>query len=232
MEAERPSNGLALIFDISGFTNFFNKPDLQYYITRYINKIVECVDNVIYGGECFWLDEDEEPFEPLKMLPSMRKFMGDGMLYIWEDSEEKLLKDPSLKMDIINDLYNVQLRFDRINERMYDIIPIADLPEKIKFGIAQGTIYKLVDTSGQIDYIGPCINLASRLVKYCKEVNFICSARLDIPSEQIQKNNYMKVIATSLRSFENEIVIIDKSDYKRIPEDERKRIFKEIKVKS
>jgi hypothetical protein len=42
--ADRPVLGVALIFDIAGFTNFFNKPDLQYYITTYINHVIECVE--------------------------------------------------------------------------------------------------------------------------------------------------------------------------------------------
>ncbi|MDB5285621.1 MAG: hypothetical protein JWR05_570 [Mucilaginibacter sp.] len=223
--ADRPTTGLALIFDISGFTNFFNKPDLQSYITKYINQIIECVEITIYGGVDYWTAEPED-LESLNLKPSLRKFLGDGMLYIWEDSENKISKD--FKLDLLNRLWNLQTFFEKVNEKLYDDIPIGDLPKTIKFGIAQGTIYRLLEADGSQDFIGPCINLASRLVKYCPEINFICSARLDLEKKGLEEQGYFKVIAKELKSFENEIVIIDKDDYTKLAEEDKKRLFKEI----
>lgn len=226
--AERPSIGLALIFDISGFTNFFNKPDLQLYITKYINQIIECVEITIYGGVDSWTNDPEE-LEPLPLLPSMRKFLGDGMLYIWEDDNVKTLTNSYLKIDLINRLWNIQKYFSKINQKLYEEIPIGDLPKTVKFGIAQGTLYRLNEKEGDEDYIGPCINLASRLVKYCPDINFICSARLDLAKKDLEEYNYLRIIARELRSFENEIVIIDRKDYQSLTEEDRERLFKELK---
>jgi class 3 adenylate cyclase len=227
-EADRPTVGLALIFDISAFTNFFNKPDLQLYITKYINHIVECVEITIYGGVDYWTNTPEE-LAPLDIKPSLRKFLGDGMLYIWEDDENKISKDSNLKVELINRLWNLQNWFYRVNERLYDDVPIGDLPNTLKFGIAQGTIYRLSENDGNQDFIGPCINLASRLVKYCPNINFICSARLDLNKETLEEEGFFKIIAKELRSFENEIVFIDKSDYSNLSPEDKERLFKEIK---
>lgn len=228
--ADRPTTGLALVFDISGFTNFFNKPDLQSYITKYINEIIECVETTIYGGFDYWTDTPEE-LPPLPLKPSLRKFLGDGMLYIWEDSDNKISGDPYFKLELLNRLWNLQRYFQTVNEKLYDDIPIGDLPKTIKIGIAQGTVYRLIEEDGSQDFIGPCINLASRLVKYCPEINFICSARLDISKKDLDQEGYCKIIALELKSFENEIVIVDKNDYQKLIEEDRDRLFKEIKLK-
>jgi len=224
--AERPTLGLALVFDISGFTNFFNKPDIHFYMTEYINQVIETVEIIIWGGESYWSKTNQ--YKPLSGKPIMRKFLGDGMLYVWEDTEKGLITKNDFKIALINRLYNLQLNFDKINKRLNETIPIGDLPNSVKFGIAQGTILKLTEENGAVDCIGPCINLASRLVKYCSEINFISSARLNLPASELEKSGYFKIIAKELRSFENEIVIIDKDDYENVNAADKKRLFKEI----
>lgn len=228
-KANNPQLGLALVFDISGFTNFFNKPDLQYYITDYINHIVECIEINIWGGEAYWIPEPSKKISPLPIKPKMRKFLGDGMLYVWENDEKDTISNDDFKIKLLNRLWNLQLYFGNINNRLFEIIPIGDLPLTVKFGIAKGTIYKLTEKDGTHDFIGPCINLASRLVKYCKEINFIASARLDISSNKITENGYFRIIAKELRSFENEIVLIDKKDYNKINKVDQTRLFKLIR---
>lgn len=225
--AGSPTLGVALIFDLSGFSSFFNKPDLHLYITKYINHIIECVEINIYGGEDYW-SKTPEKLSPLSLKPSMRKFLGDGVLYVWENNASDTLNETDFKKYLLNRLWNLQKNFSKINAKLYEEVPTADLPKAIKFGIAQGTLYKLTEEDNSEDYIGPCINLASRLVKYCAEINFICSARVDLKRELVEKNGYFKIIAKELRSFENDIVIIDKNDYSRVPDADKKRLFKEI----
>lgn len=227
-DAERATVGLALVFDISGFTKFFNKPDIHYYMTEYINQIIDCVEINIWGGTDFWTEAVAEEMPALKIKPFMRKFLGDGMLYVWEDTEDKILLKPDFKITLINRLWNLQLHFSKINKKLIENIPVGDLPGTIKFGIAQGTIFKLIENNGAVDCIGPCINLASRLVKYCQEINFIASARLNLPRKELESNGYFKIIAKELRSFENEVVIIDKQDYGDVSSADKERLFGEI----
>lgn len=226
--ADRPSNGLALVFDVSGFTNFFNKPDIQDYITDYVNQIIDCVEICIWGGEAFWLSPDRREVKPLGFKPSLRKFLGDGVLYVWEDDENKNLSKSNFKIALINRLWNLQNSIELINDMILSYMPVADLPTNVKFGLAQGSVYKLTENDDSVDYIGPCINLASRLVKYCAGINFIASTRLRVSKEYISKYNYIRIIAKELRSFEKEIVIIDKNDYERLSDDEKERLFEEL----
>lgn len=228
--AERPSNGLALIFDISGFTNFFNKPDIQDYITDYINQIINCVETCIWGGDIYWIKPGQVETEatPMFIKPSLRKFLGDGMLYVWEDDDKKIASDSAIRINLLNSLWNIHAQIDTINKKIRENMPVADLPADIKFGLAQGSIYKLTENDGTIDYIGPCINLASRLVKYCPDMSIIASTRLRIYKEDIEAFKYKKVIAKVLRSFEKEIVIVDKNDYDNMVKEERERLFEEL----
>jgi hypothetical protein len=70
-----------------------------------------------------------------------------------------------------------------------------------------------------------CINLASRLQKYCAGLNFIASARLNMPSSILQKHNYMKVVATNIKGFPKEIVIVDRSEYAKLDPKVRQDLF-------
>ena len=228
--AERPSTGLALVFDVSGFTNFFNKPDIQDYITVYINQIIDCVETCIWGGEAFWIPEGDKAREmpTMSIKPTLRKFLGDGMLYVWEDDDKKRLAKDSVKVNLLNKLWNIHNNMSSINRMIRDYMPVADLPSTLKFGLAQGSIYKLTENDGSIDYIGPCINLASRLVKYCPDLNIIASSRLNLKSDTLEEHKYIKVIAKSLRSFEREIVIVDKGDYEKLSPDKKESLFEDL----
>lgn len=229
----RASLGLALIFDISGFTLFFNKPDIHYYMTDYINNIIDAVEVNIWGGEDYYNKEAEgdeySKVEGLKVKPSLRKFLGDGMLYVWEDEENNYLVKEDFKVELINRLWNLQKNFSIVNTKINEKIPVGDLPQKLKFGLAQGSVFKLIEADNSVDYIGPCINLASRLVKYCPEIDFIASARINLSTDKLNENGYIKIIAKELRSFENDIVIVDKNDFKSVSPENSKRLFKEIK---
>ena len=210
-KVSKPILGVALIFDIIGFTKFYNKPDIQHYITGYLNHIIECVEINFWGGDSYWFKTPGYDNLPaLAITPSMKKFLGDGMLYIWENNKQNSLSDNKFKFDLLNRIWNIQQHFGKINLRLLQELPNSDLPVGIKFGIAKGTIFKIKDKHGNVDYIGPCINMASRLVKYCEQINFIASSRFDISKELLDKHRYIRVIAKDLRNFENEIVIIDK----------------------
>lgn len=224
------SKGLCLIFDISGFTRFSNIPNVNSYLVDYINHVIECVEVNIYGGEDYWNNGDHKT-TALQHFPSLSKFLGDGMLYIWEEeSNDSFLSTPKFKVELLNRLWNLQKNFVKINEKLCrDInMPVSDLPPLIKFGIAQGDLDTLEDNNGNLDFIGACINLASRLVKYCPKINFIASSTLDLPLETLSHLGYFRIIATSLRNFENQIVIIDTQDYQGLLKKERKRLFKEL----
>lgn len=185
-EASRAREGIAVIFDIAGFSSFFNQPDVHNYIPQYLNHIIKCVEISLFGGKNFWRGDKAENIPPLPVIPVHQKFLGDGVLYVWSPKESKSLSK-SLILPLTNRLWNIQMQFSEINKACVDFIPVAELPSGIRFGVARGTIFELsVENSREKEYIGVCLNLASRLEKYCSGLNFIASARLGLATSDIK----------------------------------------------
>lgn len=220
--ASHPRAGVAVIFDLSGFSKFFNMPDLQSYIPRYLNFIFEVVESAFTGGPTKW---SEAPLLPLPILPAHRKFLGDGALYLFVDEEEKFNSGKFL-INLSNRLWSIQDKFDDITKQCYEFMPVKALPKKIKFGLSKGSVYELqAADGGQSEYIGVCVNLAARLQKYCDGLNFIASARLDFGPGTLKRHSYMKVVAKELKGFEEEILIVDSDEFDKLESSLRERLF-------
>ena len=78
------------------------------------------------------------------------------------------------------------------------------------------------------EYIGFSINQASRLQAYCPELGFIASARLMIPDTVLKENGYRKTVATKIKGFPNELVIVDSNEYDALKDDLRKELFTDV----
>lgn len=221
--AGNPINALVLIFDLGGFSRFFSQPDVQQYVPKYLNKIFNCVTIVIHGGTNWWA---EKPIRlgPLQS-PIHQKFLGDGALYIWNLNEFS----PSNVVALANRLWNLKTAFVKVLGTCSEEVPVVDLPDKIRFGLSAGSVYKLTYLdSTQTEYIGYPINLASRLQGYCRDLGFIASARLNLPPKDLSDNGYIKVIAKNLKGFPKEIVIVDGNEYRRLDEITREQLFDSI----
>jgi hypothetical protein len=57
---EKPHDGIAVIFDLQGFSKFANQPDVHDFVPRYLNTVIGAVETCIFGGEAYWLKEPEE----------------------------------------------------------------------------------------------------------------------------------------------------------------------------
>lgn len=227
--ASRALNGIALVFDLEGFSKFFNQPDVQDYVPSYLNHVFRAISCCINGGENFWVADDKrETLEPLKLPPPNQKFLGDGALYVWIQPKDKELDIASIRA-LANRLWNLKQAFGKVNKCCHDDVPVADLPPRIRFGLARGTIYELSgEKRGTVEHIGFCINLASRLQKYCPELGFIASARLGLEADLLNKHGYKKVIAKAIRGFPKEVVIVDKTEYDSLDVSVRNELFEEI----
>jgi class 3 adenylate cyclase len=222
-----PQQGIVLLFDLEGFSKFFSQPDVQDYVPKYLNIILEAFDICIYGGEAYWaMDAGNKAiiYEPTKE-PIHSKFLGDGALYIWNYNDF----DEPRRILLINRLWTLKTHFDKILLRASDEIPILDIPKRIRIGLAAGTVYKLTfSNSNKEEFVGYSINLASRLQSYCRSIGFIVSGRLNIQIQKLTKDNYKRVVANSIKGFPQEIVVIDNDDYDGLDEDVRKSLFTEL----
>ena len=152
------SESLAVIFDLEGFTEFCNQIDphlvvpeyLQKYLTWIFKKIAEeFTSEVIANRVLLW-----------NPLPFYAKFLGDGILFLWDTSGCTLTEigNIAINMDIICQTYKSEFLTSISSE-------ISDPPKKLRCGIARGQIIAI---GNKDDYVGSCINYASRLQKLSK----------------------------------------------------------------
>jgi class 3 adenylate cyclase len=220
--AKPPQQALAVIFDLEGFSSFFAQPDVQTYMPRYLNRIFECLNIVFQGGTAYWIQNEKYP---ALGAPDHAKFLGDGALFVWKVPETLA---PAKIVSLTNRLFNLKTGFEKVVDACADVVPVVDLPRSIRFGLARGTVYELArrDKTGT-EYIGYCINLASRLQGYCKDLGFIASARIGSTREVLKRHGYTRVVAKALRGFPRELVIVDKREYLRLPDTVREQLFED-----
>ena len=221
-----PQNAIALVYDLEGFSNFFNQPDVQEYIPAFLNIISDSVSTCLFGGTAYWQDNARYP--PLSSTPIHEKFMGDGGLYIFTPDGLSDFRE-GFPVALCNRLYILRKNFTAVLQKCTDTVPVFAIPKKIRFGLARGSVYELASQHGGMsEYIGFCINLSSRLQSYCHDLGFIVSARLKIPAEKLTDSGYKKVIATRIKGFPKEIVFVDNDEYANLGNDLRDHLFEEI----
>lgn len=222
-------NAIALIFDLEGFSLFYNQPDIQDYVLHYLNHVFEALSVCIYGGNAYWLDWADPNLQPLPLSPIHEKFLGDGALYLWSpDNEEKSFPDVFLS-NLINRLWNLKQYFAKVNKKCADLVPIAERPQRIRFGLARGNIYEIRRKKGEgKEYIGFCINLASRLQSYCPELGFIASARLGLKQPTLQKHGYIKATAKKIKGFPREEIIVEENEFNSLSQHIIDELFEKI----
>jgi class 3 adenylate cyclase len=225
--AGHPRRGLVVVYDLEGFSHFFTQPDVQEYVPLFINHVSEVISGCIYGGSTDYWAHDKL-MDPLPSLPVHEKYLGDGAMYIWLEAGENRISE-KLVRTLCNRLWNVKTNFKKIVEAASDMLPVVDVPSRIRFGVAGGTIYELDrKNSSAHEYIGFCINLASRLQKYCPELGFIASARVGLPQATLKTNKYIKVVARAIRGFPREVVIVDEGEWAALGPSSREKLFEPL----
>ncbi len=216
------------MYDLEGFSRFFNQPDVQDYVPVFINHVSTAISACIYGGKSYWRGNDDVETDALQSLPVHEKFLGDGAMYIWlHDDRIPLTTD--FARQLCNRLWTLKSYFDEVLKSATDILPVLDVPDRLRFGVAAGTIYELRQQgSAAREYIGFCINLASRLQKYCPELGFIASARIGLPQSVLEEHGYIKVVAKSLKGFPREVVIVDQGEWEALGPTPREALFEPL----
>ena len=227
-KASHPKNALALMYDLEGFSRFFNQPDVQDYVPTFLNHVSDAMARCLFGGDYYWL-ADSEKIAPLSFRVVHEKFTGDGALYIiLPPAGESDFRTTTLST-LCNRLWTLKNKFDAVGKKALESVPVVGVPQRIRFGLSRGSVYELKrPKTTSREYIGFCINLASRLQRYCPDLGFIASARLMIPDDELTENKYRKVIATKVKGFPNELVIIDGNEYANLSDDVAKELFREV----
>ena len=146
---------LAAIFDLSGFTTFSSQVDPHLAVPEYLSRFLDWLFSEIKKG---LLKESSEEKKVLwASLPFLAKFLGDGVLFLWDT---KNMGGAEI-CNVVTSLWEICATY---KAEFYPIIKrlVAHPPKVLRCGISRGTV---VSVGNGDDYVGPCINIAARLQK-------------------------------------------------------------------
>ncbi len=144
---------LTAVFDLTGFTSFCNQVDAYLAIPRFLSSYLDwffvsirerLVERTAGRSTTIWAE-----------LPMQVKFMGDGLLIIWNArrlSEAQICRLTVTLYDICR-AYRTEF-YPRIAET------IERPPRLLRCGLARGRLFTVGNGH---DFVGHCLNAASRL---------------------------------------------------------------------
>lgn len=153
-EACKEIEAVTAVFDLSGFTAFCNQVDAYLAIPSFLNNFFDWFfSSIIYGlteekddRTYFWVD-----------LPILLKFTGDGLLVVWNAHRMKEDQICRLAATLYNICHAYRQDFYPQMTRIVNKPPLV-----LRCGVARGKVFSVGNGH---DYIGHCINTASRLSK-------------------------------------------------------------------
>ena len=205
---------LAAIFDLQGFTNFCNQNDPHLVVPEYLRDFLEWLFNAI--RKSFIHSTTTDRVLLWSPLPFYSKFLGDGVLFLWDT--RKL--DPGEIGNIVLALKAICKSYES------EFLPtvrtrVLRPPLKLRCGVARGQV---VSIGKGVDFVGPCINIASRLQKL-GTLTFAFPRRGFDPKECFQDDVIDEFVTKKVRirgTNDEEIVLVDKAEFEALSEEHRK----------
>ncbi len=209
---------IAAMFDLSGFTKFCGHIDPHLSVPEFLSRFLdwlfeeirkEFVEESYKEGKTLWAD-----------LPFLAKFLGDGALFLWDTENMS-------ETGICNVAAILKVICRRYVNKFYPEIRkvVVEPPNILRCGIARGRVFSV--GNGE-DYVGPCINLSSRLQKL--SLLTFCISRRGFDFEKYMHKNLLPLYvlkSVSLRGIgENELVWVLREEFDKLP-DEEKELFRE-----
>jgi len=127
-KASYPKNAVALLYDLEGFSRFFNQPDVQEYVPVFLNYVSAAVGVNLFGGEAYWAYN--ATIDPLEIEVAHEKFMGDGALYILLPPAGASDFPAGTLQHLCNRLWTLKNRFDAVVNRSLEMVPVVEVPRK------------------------------------------------------------------------------------------------------
>ncbi len=208
-------NAIAAVFDITDFTRFCNQVDAYLEIPRFLNYFLKWFFNCIIQG--FTENDDGEKSTFWAELPMLVKFLGDGLLIVWDTKNIA----PQLDCRLVATLFNICRAYNR------DFYPQISMmvnkpPSILRCGVARGRVFSI---GGGLDYVGHCINNASRL-SHQEGLTFAFPHRgFQVMEDMPEK--YIKLFTPKYINIkgvgEDEMVWVVKEEYDKLPEELKKK---------
>ena len=209
----REIEAVAAVFDLAGFTRFCNQVDPHLAVPRFLSGFLDWLFERIKSGLAIY---DIGASKVLwAELPFLAKFLGDGVLFLWNTRgmSEKLV------CRIVTTLYEICSAY---KSEFYPEISLAvdKPPTTLRCGVARGRVFSVGNGK---DYVGHCINIASRLQKlslltFCfPHRGFYVREYMDASYRQ----NFVQKRITIRGIGENELVWVLNDEFEKLPEKSR-----------
>jgi hypothetical protein len=153
--ASVPTDAIAAVFDLQGFTNFCTQTDPHLAVPKYLSSFLRWLMQNLRNEMRH--SEHEADVLVYSKLPFFVKFLGDGLLVLWDCAQ---MGEGSQRNVIVS-------MFEVCRKYRSEFLPalkatMVDPPPILRCGVARGTVFSV--GNGQ-DYVGSCINMAARLQK-------------------------------------------------------------------
>ncbi len=206
---------IAAVFDITDFTKFCNQVDAYLEIPRFLNYFLKWFFDCIVQG--LTEEDDGEKSTFWADLPMLVKFLGDGLLIVW--NTQRVAADQACRL--VATLYNICRAYS--NDFYPQINTVVNKPPGIlRCGIARGRVFSI--GNGR-DYVGHCINNASRL-SHMDGLTFAFPHR-GFQVREYLPEKYAKFFVQKYVDIkgvgENEMVWVVREEFERLPEEKKKQ---------
>ena len=209
------TDAIAAVFDLSGFTNFCKQIEPQLSVPVFLKLFLDWLMKQIRSEMVF--EEYDEGVLLLGPLPFFVKFLGDGVLVLWNVSRP----DENARRNIIVTGREICLRYSQEFFPHIESI-VSEPPAILRCGLARGTVFSVGNRS---DFVGSCINMAARLQKL-PGATFAFNRRginIDDPNADDFFHNGVVTKKISVRGIgDNELICILKSELDAMNADDRR----------
>lgn len=217
----RRFDAVTAIFDLAGFTSFCSHPDPHLVVPEYLNDFLNWFFTAIKSSFT-------KPKKSTKVLlwapmPIFAKFLGDGILLIWDISSWQHLPEKDRPFgvgNIIANLYGVTVEY-RTKYFKTAQAKVNRPPHVLRCGAAMGEIVAIGNGN---DFVGPSINVASRLQK-TRKLSFACAKHGMNPRKCFNKRWRTMFIEKKfdIRGVgKDEIILVAKDDFQRLSTREKR----------
>lgn len=194
-ETPQQCDAIALFADVRGFTRYCARPDMgPLDMGKYAVRLLSGLTTLFHRG-LLWHGATLPNGNPVEQVsdstgypvwqdPAQVKFLGDGAMLVWEYASEH---------QCMALLANIVLRCWLAKSyigRQWENLPFSP-PDRIAFGLAHGGVAKFPRDSltlpgnqqaiADSEYVGFCINLASRLCSLSKTSGLCADAEGLVP---------------------------------------------------
>ncbi|MGD0780339.1 MAG: hypothetical protein ABR954_06150 [Dehalococcoidales bacterium] len=200
---------VAAVFDLSSFTAFCNQVDAYLAIPSFLNNFFDWFfGSIIYG----LTDEDDGRTYFWADLPILVKFTGDGIVVVWNARRMKEDQVCRLAATLYNICYAYRQDFYPQINRV-----VNKPPSVLRCGVARGKVFSIGNGH---DYIGHCINTASRL-SHLNPLTF-CFPHRGFAVQEYMPPEYAELFVpkyVAIRGVgDNELVWVVKEEFDNLPE--------------